>query len=528
MQMNRFKICYVIVFQLLIVLNIKAQFVNRIEIPVPNNMEIFSIPIEKKGVIILTQTSNSTFNLKKYDTDLQQNWTLNGTIGANLDYVTHSYDGKNVYLLFSKYNSNTYEIVKIFPGPGFIEKYKIFSIDKIELSDFEATENVVFLSGVVKNTPIILFTDLQNKKSKVLPTAFKGVAEVQSMETDTTAGEVNITFAVGKSKDYQLVVKSFDLNGMPTTEIQLDPEDGFAMLNGRLNTISTKSQIMFGTYGYKNTIGSQKGPFSQGIYMTKINEHEINETKFYDFTDFKNFFAFLNPKQRVRQEKKVADKKEKGKDLKLSHRMLVHEIIEQEDKYILVAEAFFPEYRNNNNYYSPYGSGFGSYSPFYSSYFNPYRWGYGNWGRYSPFSNYYGYRGNGNREIFDGWKYTHGVVAAFDKQGNLLWDNNIELKNIKTQTLKEKVKVKVDGEYITMSYADKGEIFTKTIKNGIVIDELKAKPVSSEKEGDSVKKTSTDEIELWYGNYFLATGIQRISNDESGRRNVFYLNKVAF
>lgn len=528
MQNNRFKYLYLFVFQLLIVLKINAQFVNRIEIPVPNNLEIFSIPIEKKGVIVLTQTSTSTFNLKKYDTDLQQNWTLNGTIGANLDYVTHSYDGKNVYLLFSKYNSNSYEIIKIFPGPGFIEKYKIFSIDKIELSDFEATENVVFLSGVVKNTPIILFTDLQNKKTKVLPTAFKGIAEVQSMETDTTSGEVNITFAVGKSKDYQLVVKSFDLNGMPTTEIQLDPEDGFAMLNGRLNTVSTNNQIMFGTYGYKNTIGSQKGPFSQGIYMTKINEHEINETKFYDFTDFKNFFAFLNPKQRVRQEKKVADKKEKGKDLKLSHRMLVHEIIEQDDKYILVAEAFFPEYRYNNNYYSPYGSGFGSYSPFYSSYFNPYRWGYGNWGRYSPFSNYYGYRGSGNREIFDGWKYTHGVVAAFDKQGNLLWDNNIELKNIKTQTLKEKVKVKVDGENITMSYADKGEIFTKTIKNGIVIDELKAKPVSSEKEGDSVKRTSTDEIELWFGNYFLATGIQRISNEDGGKRNVFYLNKVAF
>jgi hypothetical protein len=285
---------------------------------------------------------------------------------------------------------------------------------------------------------------------------------------------------------------------------------------------------MFGTYGYKNTIGSQKGPYSQGIYLTKINDDEITETKFYDFTDFKNFFGFLAPKQRERQEKKVADKKEKGKDLKLSHRMLVHEVIEQDDKYILVAEAFFPEYKYNNNFYSPYGSAFGAFSPFYSSYFNPYRWGYGNWGRYSPFSNYYGYRGFGNREIFDGWKYTHGIVAAFDKKGNLLWDNNIELKNIKTQTLKEKVKVKVDGEYITMSYADKGDIFSKTFKNGVVIDELKGKPVSLQKDGDSVRRTSTDDIELWYENFFLATGIQRITNEDEGRRNVFYLNKVSF
>ncbi|MES2798061.1 MAG: hypothetical protein V4683_18985 [Bacteroidota bacterium] len=524
----KIKIHYLVVLQLVITFCGQAQSLQRIEIPVPTNMEVFSIPIKEKGVIVLSQTSANSFNLKKYDTDLNLNWNLNGTIGNNLDYVTHSFDGKHVYLLFSKYKSNTYEIIKIYPGPGFIEKYQIFSIDKIELSDFEATDNVVFLSGMVKNAPVILFTDLVNKKSKVLPTAFKGLAEVQSMETDTLLQRVNITFAVGKVKDYQLIVKSFDLNGMPLSEIQLDPEDDFAMMNGRLNTVTANNQIMFGTYGYKNTIGSQKGPYSQGIYLTKIDDNEITETKFYDFTDFKNYFAFLSPKQREKQEKKVQDKKEKGKDLKLSHRMLVHEVIKQGDNYILVAEAFYPEYKYNNNYYSPYGSAFGMFSPFYSSYFNPYRWGYGNWGMYSPFSNYYGYRGYGNREIFDGWKYTHGIVAAFDKAGNLLWDNNIELKNVKTQTLKEKVKVNVEGDIITMSYSDKGEIFSKTLKNGIVIDELKSKQVSSEKEGDSVKRTSTDDIELWYGNYFLATGIQRITNDENGRRNVFYLNKVSF
>ena len=98
----------------------------------------------------------------------------------------------------------------------------------------------------------------------------------------------------------------------------------------------------------------------------------------------------------------------------------------------------------------------------------------------------------------------------------------------RSQTLKEKVKVNVEGDIITMSYSDKGEIFSKTLKNGIVIDELKSKQVSSEKEGDSVKRTTTDDIELWYGNYFLATGVQRITNDENGRRNVFYLNKVSF
>jgi hypothetical protein len=526
--MHTKKILIYIVFQIIVFSTAFGQNINRIEIPVPNNMEIFSIPIQEKGVIVLTQVGSNAYNLKKYDTDLNLLWTKNGTIGDNLDYVTYSYDGKQVYLLFSKYKSNTYEVVKVQPESGYLEKFQIYSIDKIEISDFEATENVIFLSGMVKNAPLIFYTDLQNKKSKVLPTAFKGTAEVQSMETDTTLKRVNITFAVGKAKDYQLIVKSFDLYGMPVSEIQLNPEDEFAMMNGKLNTITDSSQIMFGTYGYKNTIGSQKGPYSQGIYLTKINGDEVSDTKYFDFTDFKNYFAALSSKQRERQEKKIKSKKNKGKDLKLNDRMLVHNIIKQGDKYILVAEAFFPEYRYNNNYYSPYGTAFGAFSPFYSSYFNPYRWGYGNWGLYSPFSNYYGYRGYGNQQTFDGWKYTHGIIAAFDKNGNLLWDNNIELKNIKTMTLKEKVKANVEGDNITLSYSNNGEIFSKTFKNGEVVEGLTSKQLATQKLGDTVRKTSTDEIELWYGNYFIATGIQRITNEDEGRRNVFYLNKISF
>jgi hypothetical protein len=531
MQMNKIKLGYLAIFQLF-TFSIFAQTLKRVEIPVANNMEVLPIPMKEKGVIVLSQIGANAFNLKKYDTELSLQWNINGTVGNNLDYVTHCYDGKHVYLLFSKYNSNTYEIIKIFPGPGFIEKFQIFSIDKIELADFEATDNIVFLSGMVKQVPVILYTDLTNKRSKVLPTAFKSNSEVQSMELDTLSKRINITFAVGKkAKDYELVVKSFDLDGNAATEIQLNSENEFAMMNGRLNTISEKDQIMFGTYGYKNTIGGNKGPYSQGIYLTKITGDEIAEIKYYDFTDFKNYFGYLNQKQREKQEKKVADKKGKGKELKLSHRMLVHEVIKQGDKYILVAESFYPEYRYNN--FNPYGfggmGGFGGFSPFYSPFFNPYRWGYGNFGLYSPFSNYYGYRSfNNNRETFDGWNYTHGIVAAFDSTGNLLWDNSIEFKNLKTPILKEKIKLSIDGELITMSYTNKGEIFTKSFKNGITVDELKSKSVDTANNGDSVKRTDTDEIDIWYENYFLATGVQKIANEENGRRNVFYMNKVSF
>ena len=240
-------------------------------------------------------------------------------------------------------------------------------------------------------------------------------------------------------------------------------------------------------------------------------------------------------RQRERQEKKIQDKKEKGEDLRLDYRLLVHDVIKKDGKYIMVAEAFYADYRYNN--YSPYGFGNSSWNSFgspYSSFYNPYRWGYGNYGLYSPFSSYYSPWGWGNRnynnsQTFDGWVYTHAVVAAFDEKGNLLWDNSIELKDVKEQKLTEKVKASIKGDEIVLSYSNKGQIFTKIIQAEKVLENTQNKPIDTQLEGDKVKQTTSDNIDFWYNNYFLASGYQKISNDqEGGKRNVYYLNKVSF
>ncbi|MEA5458477.1 hypothetical protein VB796_05475 [Arcicella sp. LKC2W] len=515
---------------------LEAQSIKRLEIPMPtNSTEMFTIPINDQGVLVLNQLNKTNYTLTRYDTNLDRLWVVNGTIDASLDYVKHAYDGKNLYLLFSRYRSNVYEVVKVNIGPGFIEKYQIMSVDRMEVSDFQALNSSVFIGGVVNAQPVILFTNLQERKTKILPSALKNQAEIQSMELDTTTGLVNVTYAVGtRGKNYQLVLKSFDEYGKQITQVVMDPENEFAMMNGRLSLVSDSTEVMFGTYGHKNTIGSSKGPTSQGIYFSKLIDNEPVDVKFHSFTEFKNFFSFMSDRQREKQERKIQDKKEKGEDLRLDYRLLVHDIVKQDDKYIMVAEAFYANYRYNNT--SPYGfgNGWNSFGSPYSSFYNPYRWGYGNYGLYSPFSSYYSPWGWGNRnynnsQAFDGWIYTHAIVAAFDEKGNLLWDNSIEMKDVKEQKLTEKVKASIKGDEIALSYSNKGQIFTKIIKAEKVLENTQPRPIETQLEGDKVKQTTSDNIDFWYNNYFIASGYQRISNDqEGGRRNVYYLNKVSF
>ena len=507
-----------------------SQSIKRVEIPLPSNsVEFFTIPIQEKGVILMNQLGKTGFQLTRFDSNLEKMWSVQGNIDANLDYVTNCFDGQNLYLLFSRFRTNIYEVVKVYIGPGFIEKYQLLSVDKLEVSDFKAINNAVFIAGLVNTQPVILYSDLVARTIKILPSVVKDKAEIQSMELDTLNKVVNVTYAVGnRAKNYQLLVKSFDETGQQVSQFALDPQDEFAMMNGRLNVVSDSTDLMLGTYGYKSTIGNSKGATSQGFYIGKIMDNEVTDMKYHSFTDFKNFFNFLPERQRERMVKKIESKKEKGDDVRLDYRMLMHDIIKVNDQYIMVAEAFYPEYRYQNNY--PYNS-FGGYSPYGTSFYNPYgnSWGYGSFGRYSPYSSYYGYNSYRNQEVFDGYKYTHAVIAAFDKDGNLLWDNSLEIKNVKNRKLKEIVKTRVENNVVTLSYSNNGKIVTKVIKGNDTVEEATEKDIDTKRMGDVVRSSNSDDLELWYDKYFLAYGYQKIRNETEGeRRSVFYLNKISF
>ena len=173
----------------------------------------------------------------------------------------------------------------------------------------------------------------------------------------------------------------------------------------------------------------------------------------------------------------------------------------------------------------------GLYSPYWNM-MSPYRWGYGNYGLYSPFSSYYspwGYRGYNsysNSQQFDGWIYTHAVIAELDKDGNLLWDHCIDLGDVKEQKLIQKIKASVVDGQVLLSYNQENKIVSKLISNQGKTETERVQEIETVNEGDRVRRTVKSNINYWYGPYFIANGYQSISNDEDGKRSVFYLNKI--
>ena len=526
-----------IVFQIAAIHITYGQINNkRIEFPIQGtDLESFNISVGNQGVIVLSQLNKQSFNIRKFSTDLDQLWSNNTNLESNLDYVTYSFDGTVLSLLFSRFRSNSYVIFRVTVSSGEITKYQIYSVDRIEISNFKALNYSLFIGGMVNNQPIILFTNLKERKTRILPAVVKGQAEIQSMDLDTLQQQVNVTYSVGnRAKDYQLVIKSFDEDGNQIGQVVMNPSDEFAMMNGKLNQINDSLQVIMGTYGHKNTIGSAKGPSSQGLYFNSYIDGNPLNAKYYSFTKFTDFFNFLNPRQKERQEKKIKEKETKGEDLRLDYRLLMHDIIKKGDNYLIVAESFYPDYKYNN--FSPYGGmllgGMGGlYSPYWNM-MSPYRWGYGNYGLYSPFSSYYspwGYRGYNsysNSQQFDGWIYTHAIIAELDKDGNLLWDHCIDLGDIKEQKLVQKIKASVVDGQVLLSYNQENQIVSKLISNQGKTETERVQEIETVNEGDRVRRTVKSNINYWYGPYFIANGYQSISNDEDGKRSVFYLNKI--
>jgi hypothetical protein len=481
------------------------------------------VPVESEGVVLFSEVEAGKYVFTRYNTDLQEDWHIECVVKNNLDLSKYVYRDKALYLLFSRFKSPEYQVVKVNVRAGFAEKIDIYSLDKLEVIDFDASGNYVFVAGQTRTEPVLLHMNLISKQTRVLPAAFKGKTNIQSIEFDSLTNTVNATFISGRAHEKTVIVKSFSPEGLSTRTITLtaDQKQDYDLLTGKISSLNEDEELVIGTYGTQGPVYSRAtlynyygygrgtyylgtADYSQGVYISKMQNSQQDFLKYYSFTDFKNFFKFLSPKQQERMEKSITRRKEQGRDLKLQYRLLVHDIIQRNGQYIMVAEAYYPEYRTANT--NPY----------------PGMWGYG-----------YGYSSfNRSYPVFDGYVYTHAVIAGFDLKGNLLWDNSFEINDVKTYTLKEKVKVSFENENVMLAYNDDGILKTKVIRGNDVVEAKGNVPINTEHKGDKVAKSYTDEIEYWYGNHFLAWGFQKIRNDSDeqvkSRRNVFYFTKVNF
>lgn len=520
---------------------IYAQAPLRVEINVDKKDSNYTLlPVSKSGLILIadplikkgTNTRNISFS--HYATNMNLIWSKSINISNALTKINNYYDSISncLYLLFTSNNlfddgKSDFQIVKIdLQNDILFSKLGIIK-EGVDISEFVVYNDFCIWGGktapaqkpISKGTsclfsfknnnfvpkPLFYITNFNTNETKTISfanAAFAGTILSISLNKASQNMDVIMAYKEKKAAEYIFKMYEYSMQGDLINAIDIATESKTNYLEtAKIITESKTDKIILGTYSLTKNHNKNPGASynTQGYYIIRISNNLQVFCKYYSFNEFKNFYNYLSFKNKNKILKKNAKNKSKGSETELNYQLLVHNIFTFNGNYILASEAYYPEY----------------HTEYYTTYYNGY-----------PQTNTY--------TVFDGYRYTHAIVAAFDKNGTLVWDNTMEIWDILSLTLKNRISFFIDKDNnMVLLYNYKGTLYSKLLNGNVTIDEKDRTPLETNYADDKVKSNFNENIEYWYNNYFIAFGNQEIRNPDHNpthktTRNVFYFNKIGF
>ncbi len=444
------------------------------------------------------QPRTKVWEVLRIDTTLQQILHRTYTLDFQAEFTGYEYREGFLYLLFRMglYQKDDLKIIKINMDTGEDTHFDISQIVPVNLTEFTIVGEAALLGGYVNYRPALIHYHFREQKIKVLPGIYRNNSELLEINVD----EVTNTFSVlmterTRDKRYTVSVKVFNENGDLLRNTFLEPRPNTSILYGRATSFAREDQFIVGTYSHK------RSNYSRGIYIARLNADPNlpPDITYFNYGDLKNFFNYMKARRAARVKERVKRRKIKGKKIRFNYRLLVHDIIKENDgNYLMIGEAYYPKY------------GSGGY--------------YGGFGRLP----------GGQNLAFEGYKYTHAVLIAFDPNGKLQYDNSFEINDVLSYQLDQLVSVGIEEDQIVLLYTYENVIRSKIVQGNEVLEGKAFNDIKLKFEDDIVRNNDSEVggLEKWYDDYFFAYGVQRIKNLRDRRvdlnREVFFINKIIY
>ena len=373
---------------------------------------------------------------------------------------------------------------------------------KSRISDMVIIGDNTYYKATIKKEPVLFVINWKTGKNSIIPVDIKGYkrkkTSVQNLQAMEQSDEVILNVVgIDSRKKSNLFVLRFNAEGKKVGQFNLtkDVEENISDLSSY--------KLDDNKYLYTGTYSENKVLMSQGLFFSQATNNDLDYLNLYNFLDLKEFLSYLPEKKQERIDRKKKRKAKRGKELKINYRIADHDIIELEDGFLFIGEAYYPTYSSQS--YTTYTT------------IN---------GVSTPTTQY--------RRIFDGYQYTHAVITKYNKQGDLLWDRNFELfQTHKPYYLKRFIKVaETDAQGIKLAYSSRNKIASKYIDyNGEILEDQESEEIETGKDGDKTKWTNSN-LSYWYDDYFLSYGSQKIKNKKDKsvkrKRRVMFINKVRY
>jgi hypothetical protein len=491
----------------------------RIEIATKEDTDPYvMINCSSLGALVFFQTvqevgvDSLVWSFYMFDKNLKEAWRKGIGLGKEYRYIDYSHKANDslVFLLFQDKRRTEKEntiILTVNVLTGLVLEVKGLISAKSKINHFIVDNGYAFIA-IIKNDDDIELDRMSIKKGDILQFVLpeSGKSDILDLQLNVENQHVVVVNRVSESKTSTgIVLLEYSYNGLLENTIVFDKPDSKQSYNtAEIVYTGTSKGLIFGVYGNSglrtrslDTYEDQNPP-SAGYFIAGFEHGNSMFMNYYNFSEFRDFFRYITGEDAVRLKKKNIEKNRKGnsRDGDLNYQFLVHPVIKHDSSYILIGEAYYPEYHTvTNMVYDYYGR------PMPTSY-----------------------------SVFDGFRYTSAFIASFDSLGAMHWSNGMEMQGILTNFLNRKFSCTFDGADAMLTYNSGGILTAKTIRGTEVLEQNNSVPIAMLHANDKVVKDYLSAIEPWYGDFFIAYGYHTIRNNDlsDNRRTVFYINKIAF
>lgn len=488
----------------------------RIEIPATSDKETYRIiPFSSEGFILFYKSTEPAGENKikwyfmLYDKNLQQSWVKSVPLDAGVDYE-NCHHGTDTLSLFFQSPEKDRTVSTVFQVLRVVLRKGAFILNNGEMpaqssmAVFSVVKQTCYAGLDVKNDQAqLMVLDLPTGRQDFITVGGGTQTSFIAIEVDTA--DLTLSAVIRK----QLTKRFWDnyfvrMNregavigeSLVTT---LSPERQLA--ESRIYPLSSGEKMVAGTYVLTSSVTDQqhqKGTSkATGFFAARFTGLTQSDVKYNNFLDLKSADDFLSERDIIALRKKAVKKNRIATEYSTDLNMLVHDIIRFGDQFILLGECY------NLQYHTESFTDFDFY------------------GR--PYTNSY--------SVFDGFRFTSAVIAAYDTGGNLLWDNSMEIRNLLSQTLDPNVSMIFSGENAVLAYLSEGKIGYKVIQEGTTVEKTDYADLELSLSEDRLVNETKSRMVQWYGNYFLCYGFQEIKNlsvTGNATKLVFFCNKVQF
>jgi hypothetical protein len=486
----------------------------RVEFTAP--ADVFElIPCGNRGALMFYESAKQVDDQNKawvfifYDKDLKALWSKEIPVIQNLTFEKYQIVGEHVYLAFqnrdkSRADLHNFQLLQINILDAGFNHTGIFIPEKASLVNFEVAENTLVLGlNYWKEKALVLIKDLKTGNENTIKfEASPTFAEDVRLADD--GGQLYVALNIYTSrKRSSLYLNNYDLSGTLKNSVAVVPTREYdKLMNAQIYPDGQDNIYVLGTFNSLNgklsrTEEGNQGAESEGFYIAKIANGEQDFVKLHKLIDFKNFTEILNNQELANIQNIIEKNKKKNKEESINYEFLIHELYKEGDEFIMLAEAYSPEYHQvstmNYDYY----------------------------GRPMPY--YY--------NIFDGFRYFNAFVVSFDPNGNLIWSNGIKIWDMLSDRLQKKVEIYKDADDFVLFYNHETNVISKVINGYQEVGKVEKSKIATSHAGDVQLETSGGMIRHWYDGYFITYGYQTLKNTTlsgGNKRRVFYMNKLAF